>query len=150
MQTVYLYPVQIYLVMASKLTNKLQLTLALIKPDVMVNPLIMEVVTSRKCHGYLVYITLVSRFASFYLAYSHTYCHTYHYWYSFTHSLFHSRLQSFLFCKSSLPQPFLFLLQDSLYRFPRLFAVTSEHIFLLFSFFSVFLHFFSCRFRAVD
>ena len=68
MQTVYLYPVRIYLVMASKLTNKLQLTLALIKPDVMVNPLIMEVVTSRKCHGYLVYITLVSRFASFYLA----------------------------------------------------------------------------------
>ena len=30
------------------------------------------------------------------------------------HSLFHSRLKSFLFCKSSLPQPFLFLLQDSL------------------------------------
>jgi len=26
------------------------------------------------------------------------------------------------------PQPFLFLLQDSLYVFPRLFAVTSEHI----------------------
>jgi len=126
MQTVYLYPVQIYLVMASKLTNKLQLTLALIKPDVMVNPLIMEVVTSRKCHGYLVYITLVSRFASFYLAYSHTYCHTYYYWYSITHSLFHSRLKSLVFCKSSLPQPFLFLIQVSLYGFPRLF--TSEHI----------------------
>ena len=30
------------------------------------------------------------------------------YWYSITHSLFHSRLKSFLFCKSSLPQPFLF------------------------------------------
>ena len=29
---------------------------------------------------------------------------------------------------SSLPQPFLFLLQDSLYGFPRLFTVTSEHI----------------------
>ena len=40
----------------------------------------------------------------------------------------HSRLKSFLFCKSSLPQPFLFLLQDSLYGFPRLFTVTSEHI----------------------
>ena len=48
--------------------------------------------------------------------------------YPITHSLFHSRLKSFLFCKSSLPQPFLFLLQDSLYGFPRLFTVTSEHI----------------------
>ena len=38
------------------------------------------------------------------------YSHTYYYWYSITHSLFHSRLKSFLFCKSSLPQPFLFLL----------------------------------------
>ena len=66
----------------------------------------------------------------------------YYYWYSITHSLFRSRLKSFLFCKSSLPQPFLFLLQDSLYRFPRLFTVTSEHIrLLLFSFF-LFLHFF--------
>ena len=37
-------------------------------------------------------------------------------------------LKSFLFCKSSLPQPFLFLLQDSLYGFPILFTVTSEHI----------------------
>ena len=45
-----------------------------------------------------------------------------------THSLFHSRLKSFLFCKSSLPQSFLFLLQDSLYGFPKLFTVTSEHI----------------------
>ena len=60
--------------------------------------------------------------------YSHTYCHTYYYWYSITHSLSHSMLKSFLFCKSSLPQPFLFLLQDSLYGFPRLFTVTSEHI----------------------
>ena len=76
------------------------------------------------------------------------YSHTYYYWYSITHSLFHSRLKSFLFCKSSLPQPFLFLLQDSLYGFPRLFTVTSEHI-RLFTFF-LFLHFFSCRFRAVD
>jgi len=33
-----------------------------------------------------------------------------------------------LFCKSSLPQPFLFLFQHSLYGFPRLFTVTSEHI----------------------
>ena len=43
-------------------------------------------------------------------------------------SLFQFKLKSFLFCKSSLPQPFLFLLQDSLYGFPRLFTVTSEHI----------------------
>ena len=56
------------------------------------------------------------------------YCHTYYYWYSITHSLFHSIFKSFLFCKSSLPQPFLFLLQDSLYGFPRLFTVTAEHI----------------------
>ena len=47
---------------------------------------------------------------------------------SITRSLFHSRLKSFLFCKSSLPQPFLFLLQDSLYGFPRLFTVTTKHI----------------------
>ena len=59
---------------------------------------------------------------------SHTYCHTYYYWYSITHSLYHSRLKSFLFCKSSLLQPFLFLIQVSLYGFPRLFTVTSEHI----------------------
>jgi len=56
----------------------------------------------------------------------------------------------FLFCKSSLPQPFLFLRQDSLYGFPRLFTVTSEHIrlfyFVVFSVFTLF----SCRFRAVD
>ena len=37
-------------------------------------------------------------------------------------------LTSFLFCKSSLLQPFLFLIQVSLYGFPRLFTVTSEHI----------------------
>ena len=54
--------------------------------------------------------------------------HSYLYRYSITHSLFHSRLKSFLFCKSSLPQPFLFLLHDSLFGFPRLFTVTSEHI----------------------
>ena len=36
--------------------------------------------------------------------------------------------ESFVFCKSSLLQPFLFLLQVSLYGFPRLFTVTSEHI----------------------
>ena len=53
--------------------------------------------------------------------------------------------------KSSLPQPFLFLLQDSLYGFPRLFTVTSEHIRLFyFLLFFLFLHIFSCRFRAVD
>ena len=38
------------------------------------------------------------------------------------------RLKSFLFCKSSLPQPCLFLLHDSLYGFPRVFTVTSEHV----------------------
>ena len=52
----------------------------------------------------------------------------FYYWYSITHSLFHSRLKSFLFCKSSLPHPFLFLIQDPLYGFPRLFTATSEHI----------------------
>ena len=44
-----------------------------------------------------------------------------------THS-FTLGLNPFLFCKSSLPQPFLFLFQDSLYGFLRLFTVTSEHI----------------------
>jgi len=53
---------------------------------------------------------------------------SFYYWYSITHSLSHSRLKSVLFCESSLPQPFLFLLQDSLYGFPRLFTATSEHI----------------------
>jgi len=71
--------------------------------------------------------------------------------YSITLSLFHSRLKSFLFCKSSLPQPFLFLLQNSLCGFSRVFTITSEHIrlfyFLLFFCFNTF---FSCRFRAVD
>ena len=52
----------------------------------------------------------------------------FYYWYSITHSLFYSRLKSVLFCESSLPQPFLCLLQDSLYGFPRLFTATSEHI----------------------
>ena len=52
----------------------------------------------------------------------------FYYWYSITHSLFHYRLKSFLFCESSLPQPFLCLLRDSLYGFPRLFTATSEHI----------------------
>ena len=57
-----------------------------------------------------------------------------------THSFTH-RLKSFLFCKSSLPHPFLFLIQVSLYGFPRLFTVTSEHIRLLLFSFSVFTHF---------
>ena len=39
---------------------------------------------------------------------------------------FHSRLKTFLFCKSFPPQPFLFLLQDWLHGFPRLFTVISE------------------------
>ena len=61
-------------------------------------------------------------------------------WYSSTHSLLHSGLKTFLFCKSFPPQPFLFLLQDSLHGFPRLFTVISEHIcFLLLVF--LLLHF---------
>ena len=59
-------------------------------------------------------------------------------------------IHSFIFCKSSLSQPFLFLFQDSPYGFPRLFTVLlSISVSLLFSFF-LFLHFFSCRFRAID
>jgi len=55
-------------------------------------------------------------------------------------SLFHSRLKTFLFCISFPSQPFLFLLQDSLHGFPRLFTVISENI--CFSTFSLlFLHF---------
>jgi len=61
-------------------------------------------------------------------------------WYSITHSLFYSRLKTFLFCKSFLPQHFLFLLQDSLHGFPRLFTVISEHICFLLLVFR-FLHF---------
>jgi len=38
----------------------------------------------------------------------------FYYWYSITHSLFHSRLKSFLFCKSSLPQPFLLMCAETL------------------------------------
>ena len=56
-------------------------------------------------------------------------------WYSITHSLFHPMLKTFLFCKSFPPQPFLFVLQNSLPGFSRLFTVISEHIcFLLFRF----------------
>ena len=55
-----------------------------------------------------------------------------------THS--YSRLKTFLFCKSFLPQHFLFLLQDSLHGFPRLFTVISEHICFLLLVFR-FLHF---------
>ena len=36
-------------------------------------------------------------------------------------SLFHSRLKSFLFCKFSLLQPFLFLIQASPYGFPTVY-----------------------------
>ena len=61
-------------------------------------------------------------------------------WYSITHSLFHSWLKTFLFCKSLSPQPFLFLLWDTLHGFSRLFTVISGHIcFLLLVF--LFLHF---------
>ena len=67
--------------------------------------------------------------------YSHTYSHSYYYWYCITHSFFHSMLKSFLFCKSSLPQPFLFVIQVSLYGFPRLFTLLlSISVFLLFTF----------------
>ena len=49
--------------------------------------------------------------------------------------LFLSRLKSFLFCKSSLPQPFLCLIQVSLYGFPSLFTLlVSISVFILFSF----------------
>ena len=82
--------------------------------------------------------------------YSHTYCHSYYYWYSITHSLSHSMLKSFLFCKSSLPQPFLFSpsgftiwISHTVYCY--LWAYPSFY-FLVF----LFLHIFSCRFRAVD
>jgi len=57
-------------------------------------------------------------------------------------SLFHSRLKTFLPFLQILPTAaFPFLLQDSLYGFPRLFNVTSEHIpsFTLLVF--LFLHF---------
>ena len=79
------------------------------------------------------------------------YSHTYYYGYSISHSLFHSRLKSFLFCKSSLPQPFLFLFRIHYMDFPDcLLSLLSISVSLLFSFFLLFLHFFSCRFRAVD
>ena len=59
------------------------------------------------------------------------------------------RLKTSFSANPSHCSPFLFLLQDSLHGFLRLFTVTSEHIcFLLFSF-SV-LTLFRCRFRAVD
>jgi len=63
---------------------------------------------------------------------STNYCHV-----SFiSHSLFHSRLKSILFRKSSLPHPFLFLIQVSLYGFPRLclLLLLSMSVFLLISF----------------
>jgi len=62
-------------------------------------------------------------------------------WYSITHSLFHSSLKTFS-ANPFLLQPFLFLLQDSLHAFPRLFTVVSEHrpiCFLLLVF--LFVHF---------
>ena len=63
-------------------------------------------------------------------------------WYSITYSLFHSRLKTFLFCKSFPPQPFPFLLPDSLHGFPRLLFLSKPV--LRFSFFCFIL--FSCRF----
>ena len=46
-----------------------------------------------------------------------------HYYGVVIRKLLYTRLKSFLFCKSSLPQPFLFLIQASLYGFPRLFTL---------------------------
>ena len=79
--------------------------------------------------------------------YSHTYCHTY-YWYSITHSLFHSRL------KFSANPPYrtlsFFSFRFHYMDFPDcLLLLLSTSVYLLFSFF-LFLHFFTCRFRAVD
>ena len=45
---------------------------------------------------------------------------------------FIARIKPSFLCKSFPPQPFLFLFQDSLHRFPRLFTVISEHIFFYF------------------
>ena len=45
-----------------------------------------------------------------------------------THSFTLGLNPSFSANPSSLPHPFLFLIQFSLYVFPRLFTVTSEHI----------------------
>ena len=56
-----------------------------------------------------------------------------------THSFIPGLIKTFLFCKSFPQQPFLFLLQDSLRGFPRLFTVTSEHVrfyFLVFLFYT--------------
>ena len=76
------------------------------------------------------------------------YSHTYRY--SITHSLFHSRLKSFLFCKSSPLQPFLFSFRIHYMDFPYhsllLLAYPSFYFLVFFCFFTLF----SCRFRAVD
>ena len=66
--------------------------------------------------------------------------HTYYYL-VFHHPLTLSfQAYNLLSCKSFRPQPFLFLLRDSLHGFPGLFTVTSEHICLYFLVF-LFLHF---------
>ena len=70
---------------------------------------------------------------------SYTYCHTYYYWYSITHSLFHSRLKSPFSANPPYRSLSFFFLQDSLYGFPRLFTVTTEHIRLF-----IFFYFFFC------
>ena len=62
-------------------------------------------------------------------------------WYSITHSVFQPRLKTFLFCESFPPQPFLFLLRDSVHGFPRLFTVIPEHTCFLFFFSFSVLHF---------
>ena len=53
-----------------------------------------------------------------------------------TQSLFHSRLKSLLFCKSSLPQPFLFFFKIHYMDFPDcLLLLLSISVSLFFSFF---------------
>ena len=75
--------------------------------------------------------------------------HTYYYWYSITHSLFHSRLNTFLFCKSFPPQPFLFFFRIHYMDSPGcLLLLLSIFRLLRFSFFCFYT--FGCRFRAVD
>ena len=109
-----------------------------------------SIITKQRCSGSARHSNAITYFIESYTIIISLQSYFY-YWYSITHSLFHSRLKSFLFCESSLPQLFLSLLQDSLYGFPRLFTATSEHIRLFyFLVFFLFLHFFSCRFRAVD
>ena len=74
----------------------------------------------------------------------------FYYWYSITHSLFHSRLKSSL--SSNPPYRSLSFVSFKIHYMDLpdcLLLLLSISVFLLFTFF-LFLHFFSCRFRAVD